>query len=189
MWSQDEIIAFLKSNLNEHRFNHVLGVKEAAVKLAEHYGEDQEKAAYAALLHDCAKNKKTDELMDLITAEGWQMDDVEKAAPQLLHSKGGAIVAKNQMGVSDEDILNAIIFHTTGRANMTLLEKIIYLADYIEPSRNYPGVDEVRKEAYIDLDKTLVMSINNSVRYIIEKGQLIHIETINARNWLIRNKK
>ncbi|OPJ63773.1 bis(5'-nucleosyl)-tetraphosphatase (symmetrical) YqeK [Clostridium oryzae] len=188
MWSEDEIIAFLKTNLTEKRFKHVIGVRNTAVKLAQVHGEDEKKAAYAALIHDCAKNMDKDKLKKIIEDAGMVLDEVECYAPQLLHSKAGAVIAKDKMGISDKDILNSVIYHTTGRANMSRLEKIIYLADYIEPSRDFLGVDKVRSSAFVDLDGTLLLSIDNSIKYILDKGQLLHIDTIRARNWLILNK-
>ena len=106
----------------------------------------------------------------------------------LMHGLAGSIIAKHIMGIEDEDVLNSISYHTTGRKNMTILEKIIYIADYIEPMRNFPGVDELRKIAYSNLDEALLLSFDNTIKYVITKGQLLHLDTIEARNYILYNR-
>ncbi|CDI50238.1 metal dependent phosphohydrolase [Clostridium tetani 12124569] len=93
------------------------------------------------------------------------------------------------MGIKDQDILNAIRYHTTGRENMTMLEKIIYLSDYIEPGRKYPGVEKVRELAFQDIDKALINSFNITIKYVIEKDQVLHLDTIKGRNFLLKNSR
>ena len=185
MWKETEIISYIKEKLPNKRYEHVLGVKASAVKLAERYGEDMEKAAIAALIHDCAKKMKDEELIAIVEKAGYSPDWVEEISPQLLHGMAAAIIAKDQMDVEDTDILDAVTYHTTGRAEMSLLEKIIYIADYIEPSRDFPGVKELRKTAFEDLDKAMLMSLENTIKYIIEKKQLLHTNTVDARNSLL----
>jgi predicted HD superfamily hydrolase involved in NAD metabolism len=187
MWTEKRIIEYLKENLKGTRLEHTLSVRDTAIKLAEIYGEDVEKARIAALIHDCAKYIDYKEMLNIIEKCGYNNMEADVEIKGILHAPVGACLAKTIMGVEDEDILNAIIYHTTGRKNMSLLEKIIYLADYIEPHRNFPGVDEVREVAYKeDLDKALLISLNKTIKYIIEKGQLLHINTVEARNYLLQ---
>ena len=106
-----------------------------------------------------------------------------KRAPQIIHSHLGRVMAKNLYGIDDEDILNAISYHTTGRPNMSDLEKIIFLADYIEPMRNFDGVDVARKLAKKDLDSTMYFALNNTLKFLVEKDKYIVVETVLARNF------
>lgn len=188
MWNEDMIIDYLKENLTESRFIHSMGVVETAEKLAKLYEEDINKARFAALLHDCSKNLTVQEQLDICYGQGIELDEISLKNPALLHSYSGAAIASKTMKVKDEYILNAIRYHTTGRENMTKLEKIIYLADYVEPNRIFKKVEEVREVAFGgNLDKALLLSIDNTINYIIERKQLLHIDTIKARNYLILN--
>lgn len=189
MWTEEKMIEYLRENLKDARVKHSLRVKDTAIKLAEIYGEDVKKATIAAIIHDCAKYVNFKEMLNIIEKCGYNNIEADTQIKEILHAPVGAYIAKTTMGVEDEDILNAITYHTTGRKNMTLLEKIIYLADYIEPYRNFPGVDEVREMAYKgELDKALLLSFNKTIKYIIEKGQLLHINTVEARNHLLQNR-
>lgn len=185
MWSEDKIQDYLKVNLKDKRYEHSLGVKKTAVKLAEIYNVDTNKAKIAGLVHDCAKNMKNEELIKIADEHKLHIDEVFKNSPQLLHGVIAAVIAKEDMGIEDEDILNAIIYHTTGRENMSTLEKIIYIADYIEPSRDFPGVDELRKMAFEDLDKALLKAFDNTIKFVIEKGELLHKNTVYGRNYIL----
>jgi predicted HD superfamily hydrolase involved in NAD metabolism len=187
MVNEDEIKAYLKARVSEKRFNHVLGVSDTAIKMAEKYNCNLEKAKMAALLHDIAKKMTDDELIKLVKEKGHKLNSVEENNPQLLHALAAAVIAREEMKIEDEDILNSVIYHTTGREDMSLLEKIIYIADYIEPSRDFPGVEKIRTAAFENIDKALLMALESSIQYVIKKGELLHIETIKARNYLIIN--
>ncbi|KHO38252.1 phosphohydrolase [Clostridium tetani] len=189
MWSEEEIEDYLKKNLKEKRFLHSLRVKDMAIKMAKFYNIDIEKTKMAALIHDCAKNKKNEELINIVKKYGYDIDKECEKNIQLLHGLVGTIIAKNLMGIKDQDILNAIRYHTTGRENMTMLEKIIYLSDYIEPGRKYPGVEKVRELAFQDIDKALINSFNITIKYVIEKDQVLHLDTIKGRNFLLKNSR
>ncbi|QGU95525.1 HD domain-containing protein [Clostridium bovifaecis] len=185
MWTEEKIIEYLKENLKKERFDHSLSVRDTAIKLAKIYGEDVEKAKMAALMHDCAKCISDEEMINISEKYGHNIDEVSRNAPNILHGHVGAYIAKYTMGISDENILNAIAYHTTGRKNMSLLEKI-YIADYIEPLRDFPGVDEMRRIAYYEnLDKALMLSFNNTIKYIVDRNQLLHNDTIEARNYML----
>lgn len=188
MWSDDKIMDYLKENLKESRLKHSLGVKDTAVKLAKIYHEDVEKARIAGLVHDCAKYMKNEDMLNIAEKSGYNINEVCLKNPSLLHGVAGSYVAKNIMEIDDEYILNAITYHTTGRRNMTLLEKIIFMADYIEPSRDFPGVEDVRKLAYEDIDKALLKSLDKTIAYVIKEGQLLHVDTVEARNYILCSK-
>lgn len=171
------------SYLKHRRIPHVLGTEQEAVRLAERYGGDVEKARVAALLHDCTKRLDMEEQLALCKQYGIRLDALERQALKLLHSKTGAAIARDVFGVDDE-IYGAIWYHTTGRANMTKLEKIIYLADYIEPSRNFPGVDKLRKVCYEDLDKGLLLGLEMTIEEMTAMGNPVHHATVEARDAL-----
>lgn len=171
------------SYLDHRRIPHVLGTEQEAIRLAERYGADVEKARRAALLHDCTKRLDMDGQMALCKRYGIRLDELEQQALKLLHAKTGAAVARDVFGVDDE-IYGAVLYHTTGRANMTKLEKIIYLADYIEPSRNFPGVDKLRKVCYEDLDKGLLLGLEMTIEEMAAAGSPVHHATVEARDAL-----
>lgn len=171
------------SYLNHRRIPHVLGTEQEAVRLAERYGGDVEKARVAALLHDCTKKLDMEEQLALCKQYGIELDELEQQALKLLHAKTGAAIARDVFGVDDE-IYSAIWYHTTGRANMTKLEKIIYLADYIEPSRDFPGVDKLRKVCYEDLDRGLLLGLEMTIAEMSAMGNPVHHATIEARDAL-----
>lgn len=156
MWGLDEIKDYLRSNLKPARYGHVLGVVNTAIKLAETYGEDKEKAEIAALCHDVAKNMSNEELRKIIEDENIILSIDEENTKELWHSIIAPIIAKKVFEIKDEEILNAMRWHTTGKENMTNLEKIVYLADLIEPSRKFEGIDEIREVAYKDLDLAML---------------------------------
>ena len=171
------------SYLKHKRIPHVLGTEQEAIRLAERYGADVEKARAAALLHDCTKRLDMEEQLALCRQYGIRLDALEQQALKLLHAKTGAAIARDVFGVDDE-IYRAIWWHTTGHAGMTLLEKIMYLADYIEPSRDFPGVDKLRAVCYKDLDEGLLMGLEMTIEEMTSMGNPVHHATIEARDAL-----
>ncbi len=171
------------SYLKHKRIPHVLGTEQEAIRLAERYGADVEKARVAALLHDCTKKLDMPAQLALCKKYGIELDELEQKALKLLHSKTGAAIAKDVFGV-DNEIYSAIWYHTTGKADMTTLEKIIYLADYIEPSRDFPGVDTLRKVCYEDLDRGLLLGLEMTIEEMTAMGNPVHRATVEARDWL-----
>lgn len=164
----------IKKQVKESRYRHSLGVEEVAYDLAFIYGYDATKAGIAALLHDCARDLSEEELFAKCVHYHLSVTEVERKRTVLLHAKVGAAIAQEIFGVEDEDILNAIIYHTTGRPAMSLLEKIIFTADYIEPNRKpIPGLNIVRELAYMDLDKAVTMISKNTLDYLSDTGVLI----------------
>lgn len=182
----EDIKLKVESRLTPKRFKHVLGVVEAAKKLGEIYDESIEKVQLGAILHDYAKNMKIEELLEVAIKNNIQLDEIEIESSELIHGKVGAFLVKYDLKIEDEDILNAIENHTMGRKNMSKLEKIICLADYIEPGRAFPGVEKLRKLAGKDLDKALLKALDNTIKYLIEEGQVIHPRTLETRNYLLK---
>jgi len=163
---EDPMLTLLQKTLSRDRYRHTLGVEQTAVRLAQQYGEDVEKARVAALLHDCARCLDSAEMRRLVGEKG-----SGTTLRALMHAPAGAKLARERFGVTDESILSAIRWHTTGHEGMTRLEKIVYLADFIEPNRpNYPGIEELRQEAFRDLDRAVRMAAENTMRYVRERG-------------------
>lgn len=180
----DNIIENLKSTLEKERFEHSIGVMEMAVKLAKIHGADEKKAKLAGLLHDCAKNIPYDEMYKMCEDYGIELDEIIMKQPGLVHAFLGAYIAKRDYGIDDE-IYDAIYYHTVGKPNMSLLTKIIYISDSIEKNRHYEGVEELRALAYEDLDRALVMQIDDTIRSVLRKRTLLHTNTIDTRNYYL----
>ena len=178
----------LLNKLGEKRLIHIKSVVKTALGLAKNYGLDLEKVEVAALLHDCAKHRDKNILLKKASDFGIILDVVMMHNEELIHAQLGAEIARREYGISDEDILNAIRYHTTGRVNMTLLEKIIYIADYIEPLRTTPRVETVREVAYENIDEAILMAMDSTISFLIKNRQLISPHTIEARNYLIIDK-
>lgn len=171
------------SYLKARRIPHVLGTEEMAVHLAQKYGADVDAARQAALLHDCTKRLSMEEQMVLCEHYRIELDELEKSALKLLHAKTGAAIAKDVFAMSDE-VVSAILWHTTGKADMTLLEKVIYLADFTERTRDFPGVEELRAACERDLDEALQMGFEMTVEEMKEWGNPVHEKTLEALAYL-----
>lgn len=170
----------LRNMLNEKRYNHSMGVEREAVKLARIYGADIRKARIAGLLHDCAKGYKDAGALEAAARYGLQPDQYQVQAPKLLHAPLGAKIAAADYGIKDPEILSAIEYHTTGKENMTLLEKIIYIADMVEEGRSFPGVGALRDLAHADIDSALAASIRQCVEHVKSKGSVLHPDSLHA---------
>ncbi|SDK57464.1 bis(5'-nucleosyl)-tetraphosphatase (symmetrical) YqeK [Natronincola ferrireducens] len=175
----------LQNTINPKRYLHTMGVVDASIILAQKYDGDIFHATVAALLHDYAKDFSRQQLMDYINTHNLSVDPIMLEAYQLLHGKVAASIAEKKFHIDNIDILNAIKHHTTGRKNMSKLEKIIYLADFIEKGRNYPGVEELRKIAEEDLDKAVLRALNNTIVYVLSIEKLLHPNTLHARNEML----
>lgn len=172
--NRNEMRKKLIKKLPDKRFEHSLGVEYIAGSMAFIHGADVEKALIAGLLHDCAKYVPNDKKISKLEKRHIAITTCEYKNPDLLHAKLSAVYAYEKYGVSDEEILSAICCHTTGKPNMTTLEKIIYIADYIEPNRNpLPEIDIIRKEAYHDLDLCLSHILHNTIHFLGKKGSVI----------------
>ncbi|MGM9662058.1 MAG: nicotinate (nicotinamide) nucleotide adenylyltransferase [Oscillospiraceae bacterium] len=179
----DELRPVALSFLKGKRVPHVLGTERTAAYLAEKYGADVEAARRAALLHDCTKRLSMDEQLALCELYGIQLDKLEQKALKLLHARTGAALAKDLFGESDE-VASAIRWHTTGKADMTKLEKVIYLADYIEPTRDFPGVEELRRVCERDLNEGLRLGLAMTVEEMTAMGSPVHEKTLEALAYL-----
>ena len=173
---------FLHKKLKPKRFEHVLSVRETAINFAAKYKVDLQKVELAALLHDCAKWMNNKILIELSKKYKIQLDQIEQEDPALLHAKVGAEYAKDHFGITDLDILDAIRNHTTGAKRMSLIGKILYVADFCEPKRNYQVADDVYKIAEIDLDSAMLEVAQHKIIRQIESHLLIHPNTIDVYN-------
>lgn len=166
-----EIRKAIKKKQDQKRYYHTLGVAYTATALAMKYQVDLKKAEVAGLLHDCAKCLSHEEKIEICEKNGIEMTEVEKRNPFLLHAKAGCFLARTEYEVEDQDILNAILNHTTGRPDMSLLEKIVFIADYIEPGRDQaPNLEALRKLAFEDIDRTLLWILEDTLTYLQSGG-------------------
>lgn len=180
MKSREKIIRRLQSTLSPSRYQHTLGVEKTAIDLAKFYQANEEQVSIAGLLHDCAKNIPYQVMKEYCKSYKINLDGF-KDFPQILHSFLGARIAEKEYNITNQDIINAIRYHTTGRPDMTLIEKIIFLSDYIEPGRKpFDGLKEVREMAYVDLDKAVYMTLKNTINYLEELDSPIHPLTIDS---------
>ncbi|MBO4898168.1 MAG: bis(5'-nucleosyl)-tetraphosphatase (symmetrical) YqeK [Clostridia bacterium] len=186
--TNEEITEILQKRLKPTRFKHTLGVAETAVKLAEKYGADKDKAYLAGLLHDCAKNIDFETSKAYCKEHSVPMKEICMKERSLIHAPLGAYMAKEEFGVSDPEILTAIYYHTTGHEDMALLTKILYMADAVEPNRDQDGIEEIRELAFSDINEALIRSIDATLLHIINKGVTIDCDTIKARNFLIEER-
>lgn len=184
-----KIRELLIKNIGVNRFNHSLGVMETSIKLAIKYNYDIDKARIAGLLHDCGKYPDLMYLLKRVSEFDIILDDVMKLNKELIHGPLGSKIAEFEYMIKDKEILDSIYYHTTGRENMTLLDKIVYLADYIEPGRVFPGVDKVRELAFENLNQSVLLSMDSTLKYLLDHNKLIHMETIKARNYLLSREK
>ena len=185
----DEYITILSKRLKPSRLLHTLGVMNKAGELADIHGCSKDKAMIAGVLHDYAKNISEDELKEYIIKNDIDLDKESSMNINLMHGIVGAHMVRKDLGIEDQEILNAISYHTFGRENMSLLEKVVFLADAIEDGRNYKGVDEIRNLSLLDLDKAIVLSIENTLSYVLHSGEVIHLNSIRLRNELIQKNK
>ena len=159
----------MKQELTEDRYEHTLGVMYTAESLAMRYGVDMTKAAVAGLLHDCAKCIPNGQKLKLCKKHNIEVSELEKKNPSLLHAKLGAYMAKKAYGVQDEEILDAIRWHTTGKPEMSMLDMIIYMADYIEPNRDKaPNLREIRKLSFLNIEEALCRVLESTLSYLKE---------------------
>lgn len=181
--SDDDLRAVSWSMIRAKRIAHVKGCEEEAVRLARHWGANVEHARRAAILHDCTKYWELPEQLALCDQYGVPLDAMERTTVKLLHSKTGAILAAHRFG-EPEEVCRAIFWHTTGKADMSLLEKILYIADYMEPTRDFDGVERLRQLAYTDLDAAVCLGAEMSIEEMTQRGVPLHPNTIAARDFL-----
>ncbi len=182
MSNYDKYKAILFKRLNENRYYHSLCVADEAKRLAEKYGADAEKCYLAGLLHDITKNSSRDEHLQIFKNFGIMLSDIEKSAEKLWHAMSGSGYIENVLNIKDEEILDAVRYHTTAKAGMSLISKILYLADFTSRDRNYPDVNIIRGLVDKSLDEAFVYALKYSIIDLTERSKAIHPDTLNAFN-------
>ncbi len=185
----EEFKSLIEGKLKTNRYIHSLNVADSARMLALKYGCDEEKAYTAGLLHDVMKNASDFEQISVINKAGWEMTDCEKVNKKLWHAIAGAAFMKAELHIDDEELINAVRYHTTARKNMSVLEKVIYVADFISADRDYPEVDEVREAADQSLEKAMMLGLEFCIHEIVERKQILHPDSVDAYNEIILNNK
>ena len=175
----EKISKKLMKELDEDRYRHTQGVMYTSAALAMRYGADLKKALLAGLLHDCAKDMDKSEMPALCDRLGVELDPVKREQRSLIHADLGAKLAQTEFGVTDPDIISAIRYHTLGRPEMTTLEKILYIADFIEPNRkSFIGLDELRELSELDLDFAMLKALDSSISYVRSQGKVLHEQSL-----------
>ncbi len=185
----DAYIAFLSNYIDEKRMAHSIGTAQQAVKLAKIHGESEQKAYIAGLLHDVAKGKSEQELKKLAREYEIEVDEIEQNNSELIHGKLGAKIVSEQLQIYDEDILNAISWHTTGRENMSLLEKIVYIADITEPGRQFENIEAVRELAKKDIDAAMIHALECVIVFVQRKPFALHPNSKKAYDYLKKEEQ
>lgn len=183
--SRSELLRLLEENLGQDRFFHVLRVEDMALELCNRHGADIIKCRTAALYHDLAKNFSLDQAMLVLDQYLYKPDPIEEGNMNLLHSKVAGLLAENHYGVKDKETIEAILFHTTGKPDMSTVSKIVFLADALERGRIYKSVEGYRDMANENLDSALLEVLNGQIIYLIRKKSKIHPDAVQARNFLL----
>lgn len=189
MFELEKVLEFLRENLDDFRYGHSIRVMETAVELARIHGVDEEKAQMAGILHDSGKWKSREKTLQKVQDWGIILSEEERAEYNLVHGALSTYIAKNIFAIEDEDVLNAIKNHITGRPAMSDLEKIVYIADMIEPARNYEFVDDFRAMAKVDLDRTMYEILNENLAHLIRNDRYIAGTSLEARNYYLKITK
>lgn len=184
-YSREALIEAVSSQMPDKRWQHTLGVMESSVKLAERYGADPAGAETAAILHDVAKYWPVERMKEIIEQNGLP-SELLSYDKQLWHAEVGAFVAERDYEITDAEVLGAIRYHTSGREGMSLLEKIVCLADYIEPGRDFPGVDDIRRLSKVSLEEGLIAGFDSTISLLLQKRRIVFPLTVLARNDLVR---
>lgn len=181
----DEYKKIIENRLSKARFTHSLNVSKEAVRLAKMYEADVSKAEVAGLLHDITKEISIKEHLDIISKYNWNLSEIEKLKEKLLHSISGMLYLKNVLKIQDQDLLNAVLYHTTARENMSILEKVVFVADFISEDRDYDGVEQIRKAANLSLESAMIEGLSFTIKDLVEKGSPIATNTFLAYNEVI----
>lgn len=187
--TREEYKAIVKPFFSEKRMHHSVCVAEEAESLAKKYGADPEKAWIGGILHDIMKEMPADEQLKRMNEFGIILSDLEQGAQKLWHAILGAEYVRQELKIDDPDIVDPIYYHTTARADMTLLEKILFMADYVSADRKFDGVKELRKTAYQDLDKAVLLGCGFSIQDLSARYLSIHPNTLAAYNWYVMHQK
>lgn len=185
----DTFLQVLRQNLSEKRFHHSLCVAQLAVELARRHGADAHRAYIAGLLHDVVKELPPEELLQMLTQSAIILDRFIEKAPPVWHAFAGGVYLERVLGIHDEEIIHAVRYHTTARARMSKLEKILYLADAASADRRYPGVDQLRAQSFADLDGAMLASVSFLLCDMVSKQKYMLQDTVEAYNWLLMNRE
>lgn len=181
----EEFLEEIKKRLSEYRFYHSLNVADEAKRLAKKYGADEEKAFTAGLIHDIMKDTDYSVQKEIIEKYSGKMTAVELANPKIWHAVSGEAFLRHKLNVTDEEILTAVRYHTTGRAGMSLLEKVVYIADYTSAERNYPDVDVIRQKAENSLEEAMLYGLQFTINENVSAARVIHPDSIDAYNEVV----
>lgn len=184
----DEFKAVIREKLDDYRYNHSICVAEEARRLALIYGEDPDDAYLAGLLHDITKNYSSDEHLHIFREFDIMLTDIEKSSIPIWHGISASVYAKNILNVNNEKIISAIRYHTTAKSNMTLFEKLIYLADFTSADRNYPDVDVMRRLVNENITDAMLYSLKYTIKDLVSKNRAVHPDTLSAYNEILINK-
>lgn len=182
---KEQALKLVKPHLSQKRYQHTKRVLTTALELAQRYDVDEEETMLAAVFHDYAKYRPLDEMSHIIKQKELPID-LLSFHHELWHGPVASILVETEIGITNQRVKDAIYWHTTGRGNMSELEKVVYLADYIEPGRSFPGLSLIQKKAKEDLDEACFMAVRNTIQFLLERERLIYPETINMYNHLKR---
>ncbi len=182
MYKNEDFRAVLQKRLTKKRYIHSLNVAEAARELAELYGCDSEKAYTVGLIHDCCKDTPSGLQLAYLLENKEPLTDIEINTPKLYHAMSGKVFCQKEFGISDYDMLNAVRYHTTGRKGMSLLEKVVFIADFISAERDYNGVEIMRKKAKCSLEEAIIEGLGFTIKDLIDRGAVVHPDTLDAYN-------
>lgn len=187
--SYEALKEILQKRLNEKRYFHSLCVADEAKRLAEKYGGDAEKCYLAGLLHDITKNAPNEEHLQIFETFGIMLNEIEKNAKKLWHAISGSAYIKFILGIEDDELLDAVRYHTTAKENMSLTAKILYLADFTSRDRDYEDVDEIRRLVDISLDDAFIYALKYSIADLVSQSRAVHPDTLAAYNETVLNMK
>lgn len=181
----DRYSEILGRHLGEELYRHSVGVAETAAALSLRYGADRQKACLAGLLHDYARGYTREQMLEKARSANLILDPLTLSETRLLHAPVGAALLRMELGIDDPEIISAVTYHTTGRRKMSLLEKVVYLADFIEPNRDFPGIGLLRKLAHENLDAALLSAVDLTIKSVLERGLPLHPRSVRFRNSLL----
>jgi predicted HD superfamily hydrolase involved in NAD metabolism len=186
MITPKEALEIIRFKLSRSRFKHCLHVASTAREMAAQYGLDEEQAYLTGLLHDYGKGISGQDLIDLAEEFGMVLTPIDREVPDLLHGPVGAFLLAEELDIDDNELLHAVSTHTLGALDMNALDKIVYLADMVEPGRDYPGMERLRCLAMRNLDSGMLLGLETTIKYCIERGRLLHPRTVEVRNQYLR---
>lgn len=185
MYDTNKFVELIRSRLSDYRFHHSMCVAKRAVELAKMHGLDENKAYVAGVLHDVMKEEPLDNQRKFIESLGHKMSEVELASPNVFHQISGALYVENTLGIDDEDIINGIRYHTTGCANMSEFEMLIYLADFTSEERSYKDVDIMRQKTNDNFLDAMLYSLRFTISKLADDNKQIHPDTLHCYNWVL----